>query len=531
MALRLRRGTDAERLLITPVEGELIYTTDTKKLYAGDGTTAGGNLVTGSGAGTSQLDDLSDTAVADPQDNDVIVWDAGTSRWASQQFTISDLADVDASGILDGQIISWDADASQFIPTNNVGGGSTQFAGDITGSVFSDDSTLMIDGVNGLITGPINTTAFNLEGDAVITGGIFATTDIQTSSGTISAPVGGFAGDIVGDVVGNVVGDITGSVFADDSTLMIDSVNGLITGAINTDAFNLDGDAVITGGVFATTLGGTLSGDSTGLHTGDVVGNVVGNTTGYHTGDVSGSIFSQDSSLVVDGLTGFVVANVTNDATESSRVQAGSINVGGDTSNLIITTDDSISLILSTTEEAGTINSLKPLRVGGQTASISDGSVSVWNDSVNASAVISYHASNTAGTVTQTIAKARGDKTAPAVVQVADNLAAWQALGYNGSSYRPAGGLAVTAIATPAANYVPSQVGLYTATTDGSSVIQFKVDHTGTSTFSGAAKLAVYADNTARDAAVSSPAAGMMVFNTTSTKFQGYTGSAWVDLN
>lgn len=453
MALRLRRGTDAERLLITPVEGELIYTTDTKKLYAGDGTTAGGNLVTGSGAGASLLDDLSDTAVADPQDNDVIVWDAGTNKWASQQFTISDLADVDASGILDGQIISWDADSSQFIPTNNVGGGGTTF-----------------------------------------------------------------------------VGDITGSVFADDSTLMIDGVNGLITGAINTTAFNLDGDAVITGGVFATTLGGTLSGDSTGLHTGDVVGN----TTGYHTGDVSGSIFSQDSSLVVDGLTGVVVANVTNDATESSRVQAGSINVGGDTSNLIITTDDSISLILSTTEETGTINSLKPLRVGGQTAGISNGSVSIWNDSVNASAVISFHASDTAGTVTQTIAKARGDKTAPAVVQVADNLAAWQALGYNGSSYRPAGGLAVTAIGTPAANYVPSQVGLYTATTDGSSEVHFKVDHTGTSTFAGAAQLAVYADDSARDAAIPSPAAGMIVFNTTSTKFQGNTDGTiggWVNLN
>ena len=46
MALRLRRGTDAERLVITPVEGELLYTTDTKTVYIGDGTTQGGNRVT-----------------------------------------------------------------------------------------------------------------------------------------------------------------------------------------------------------------------------------------------------------------------------------------------------------------------------------------------------------------------------------------------------------------------------------------------------------------------------------------------------
>ena len=39
MALRLRRGTNAARTGITPAEGELVYTTDTKKLFAGDGST------------------------------------------------------------------------------------------------------------------------------------------------------------------------------------------------------------------------------------------------------------------------------------------------------------------------------------------------------------------------------------------------------------------------------------------------------------------------------------------------------------
>jgi len=45
MALRLRRGTNAQRQTLTPVDGELIYTTDTKVLYVGDGTTIGGNSV------------------------------------------------------------------------------------------------------------------------------------------------------------------------------------------------------------------------------------------------------------------------------------------------------------------------------------------------------------------------------------------------------------------------------------------------------------------------------------------------------
>jgi hypothetical protein len=47
MALQIRRGTDSQRQGITPAEGELIYTTDTDKLYIGDGSTAGGIEVSG----------------------------------------------------------------------------------------------------------------------------------------------------------------------------------------------------------------------------------------------------------------------------------------------------------------------------------------------------------------------------------------------------------------------------------------------------------------------------------------------------
>ena len=47
MALQLRRGTDAERKLATFSVGEIIYTTDTKKVFVGDGTTVGGKFVGG----------------------------------------------------------------------------------------------------------------------------------------------------------------------------------------------------------------------------------------------------------------------------------------------------------------------------------------------------------------------------------------------------------------------------------------------------------------------------------------------------
>lgn len=53
-SLRVRQGTESERLLIIPATGEPIWVTDTKKFYIGDGTTIGGIFmspvsVTGSG--------------------------------------------------------------------------------------------------------------------------------------------------------------------------------------------------------------------------------------------------------------------------------------------------------------------------------------------------------------------------------------------------------------------------------------------------------------------------------------------------
>ena len=45
MALQIRRGTNIERLAMTPLVGELIYTTDTKQLFIGDGETTGGQLI------------------------------------------------------------------------------------------------------------------------------------------------------------------------------------------------------------------------------------------------------------------------------------------------------------------------------------------------------------------------------------------------------------------------------------------------------------------------------------------------------
>jgi hypothetical protein len=55
MSLQIRRGTEAQRNTSTfvPLSGEPIWTTDEKKLYVGDGVTAGGIAVSGGGGGAA----------------------------------------------------------------------------------------------------------------------------------------------------------------------------------------------------------------------------------------------------------------------------------------------------------------------------------------------------------------------------------------------------------------------------------------------------------------------------------------------
>ena len=492
MALRLRRGTDAERLLITPVEGELIYTTDTKLLYAGDGATAGGNVVTGAGGGGSTtLDALTDTDLTGASDNDVLTYNSGTNKWESVAvpgvgvLALNDLSDVTIGTPAEGQILYHNGTSFILSTISEIVTPGDQ----LTVTILSDDSNIMVD-----------PDRFELAGN--LTGNV--TGDLTGASAGVhtGAVIGNVTGAVIGNVTGDVTGDVTGSVFGDDSTLIIDSVNNILVG-------NLIGDVT-----------GDVTGNSTGIHTGPV------------DGDVTGSVFGDDSSLLVDGINNTLVGDVDSNIINATNLTGGDIRIGGDVPNQIVNRNAaSTSLILTTANTAGTINSLRPLRVGGQSAGIVDTSVSIWNDAVNTSALISFHASDTTGTVLQTIAKARGNKTSPTVVQSADNLGVWLAQGFNGAAYRPAGGMAVVATGTPTANHVPAEVSLYTSASNGSLVTQFKVDATGTGTFTGAAQLAVYADNTARDAAITAPSAGMTVFNTTGAKFQGYDGSAWVNLN
>jgi len=155
MALRLRRGTDAERLTITPLEGELIYTTDTKKLFIGDGSTAGGSPVDTDSI-TDELADLTDVDLTGLADGQTIAYNLANTRFepANLASAVNDLTDVDTTGVSVGDVLKWNGAA--FVPgaEGAITPGATyaiNIDGDLTGSVFGDDSTLLVDGIDGSI--------------------------------------------------------------------------------------------------------------------------------------------------------------------------------------------------------------------------------------------------------------------------------------------------------------------------------------------------------------------------------------------
>ncbi len=117
MALKIRRGLAADRTSITPVEGELVYTTDTKQLYIGDGATAGGNLITGaSGSGTVSSAGANQIAFYD--NAGTTVSGIGPVTWDGSRFDIDSPLSISAIGAEKLRLYSYPNDSYIETPTD-----------------------------------------------------------------------------------------------------------------------------------------------------------------------------------------------------------------------------------------------------------------------------------------------------------------------------------------------------------------------------------------------------------------------------
>ena len=94
-------------------------------------------------------------------------------------------------------------------------------SGDLIGSVFGQDSSILVDAVLSSVnlSGTIRGHVLPRPG----TGELFDIGSAEDKFKDIH---------LSGQVIGKVDGDLTGSVFADDSTLLVDGVNGVIPGYV-----------------------------------------------------------------------------------------------------------------------------------------------------------------------------------------------------------------------------------------------------------------------------------------------------------
>ena len=161
MPLQFRRGPDSDRLTITPALSEPVFTTDTKKFYIGDGSTAGGVEIQGS------VDSATTIALID---SDYI-------QLRSPLTTTADFPDsAGVNTLIDARVTNSFINALT-IDADTLGGQAASTYLQTTAD-FPDSA-----GVNSLIdTRVSNTFINNLTIDADTLGGAAASTYLQTTA-------------------------------------------------------------------------------------------------------------------------------------------------------------------------------------------------------------------------------------------------------------------------------------------------------------------------------------------------------------
>ncbi len=245
MPLQVRRGPTADRLLITPVEGELILDTTENTLFIGDGVTPGGVAA-------------SDFSFEDAQDAAAALFTSGIHP--NVTFTYNDQANrIDTVLNLRNYNGVIEADAFQ-------------------GSLFSDNSTLLVDGILGSINLdgtirsdliPVASEVYDIGSptakfkDLYLSGSSLWIGDAQVTAvgSAINLPVGSTVNGVAigtGNGNGEIAGDgvVEGSnyrinIIGDDSTVIVDSSNNSINapgGILGDLTGDLTGDIVTSSG-------------------------------------------------------------------------------------------------------------------------------------------------------------------------------------------------------------------------------------------------------------------------------------------
>lgn len=183
--------------------------------------------------------------------------------------------------------------------TINATGG---VVGDLQGSIYADDSTLMIDSVNGQVTGDVSS---NLVRTPVIRNLASGTNIDVRADGFLN--LYGSDSDVTG--VSNIQMDTQGINYIELKTEPTTPGDVADVAKIAINAFTAAGDVQIG------TEGASSRNQSVDIYnatvTGTLIGDVVGTLSGSISGDVVGSVYGDDSAQIIDGVAGKIVGPIS----------------------------------------------------------------------------------------------------------------------------------------------------------------------------------------------------------------------------
>jgi len=511
MSLRLRRGTDAERASIVFAEGEVVYTTDTKLVYVGDGATPGGvNLVANASSVAPNSITIEKLAVSDGTAGQVLSTDGNGTLSFIDSIGLSansvGVNELDVTPGTDGQVLGLNLQgelvfADVVVPAKSVS------VEQINANPGSEGQVLSIDAQGGFVFADVLATVpedsvgvLELEVQPGTAGQILSidgSGNLAFIDALTSVPDDSIGVDQINANPG-LEGDLL-SIDAQGGLVFIDPILAIPDNSI--DISKLDVADGTPGQVLTTDGFGALSFTSIPGVSGNInVDNItaLSVTASSFDGDLKGSVFGDDSSIIIDSNNRTVYA----DTLLSSRSD-------GDLTN--------------------------PVYVGDTTA---PSGLRIFTDTNNS--IIIHGLVNTGEAANIRQYSSRGTFTQPQSVQIGDQLAGQLGLAWNGTSYDPCGGMAIFA-SDIQDNEVHGGAG-FVIPKPGTGATQFweyVFDATGTFTSNTVKatsdmQIPSYADAAARDAAITAPSTGSMVLlldnGAGDTVTTIYDGTSWRSL-
>ena len=252
MPLQIRRGTTAQRLSITPLVSELVYDITTKLVYVGDGVTAGGIAIDQDSSPDFPIGDLSDINLEDLAEGDILRYDG--TNWVNSELSLNSLDAVTITSPANNDIIKfngtgWVNSELSFstLPGIELNDPEVNQVLKFNGTSWSnenEDSSFLVTALDDLSNVEITDVAVNQtlrwngtawENSDLLIDNAGNIVDVFSNI-ILNTTTGEFNGSVTGTVIGDIIG---GSVFANDSTLLVDSTDGKIVGNVDTDLITI----------------------------------------------------------------------------------------------------------------------------------------------------------------------------------------------------------------------------------------------------------------------------------------------------